>query len=406
MDRRIFHIDLDAFFVAVERALDPSLVGKPVVVGGELGARGVVVCASYEARPYGLRAGMPLARAQKLCPHAVYLKGRFDRYREFSRKFMGILGDYTPFLEPMGIDEAYMDMTGFDGLYGPLAQAAMDIKARVLRELAVTVSVGIAGSKVTAKVASDRCKPDGLLEVPVGEDAAFLAPMPVRDLPGVGEKTAHALTEWRITTIGELARTPPATLRRLAGSWGDNLRLWANGQDNSPVSPPGPAKSISRETTFPKDTLDMDFLTGALHYLSERVGAQLRREGKLARRVALKLRYNDFQTVSRHHTRPKPAFGDEDIFSSGVSLLKKALEQRRSPVRLIGIGVGDFIPRSSQLSLLEPGDDRSQNLALAVDAIRRKYGFVSIQRGATLPLDRHFETEGGDYMLKTSALSR
>ena len=135
MDRRIFHIDLDAFFVAVERALDPSLVGKPVVVGGELGARGVVVCASYEARPYGLRAGMPLARAQKLCPHAIYLKGRFARYQEVSRMFMDILGDYTPFLEPMGIDEAYLDMTGFDKLYGPLSQVAMDIKARVLREL-------------------------------------------------------------------------------------------------------------------------------------------------------------------------------------------------------------------------------------------------------------------------------
>ena len=406
MDKQIFHIDLDAFFVAVERALDPSLVGKPVVVGGELGARGVVVCASYEARPYGLRAGMPLARAQKLCPHAIYLKGRFARYQEVSRMFMDILGDYTPFLEPMGIDEAYMDMTGFDKLYGPLSQVAMDIKARVLRELGVTVSVGIAGSKIAAKVASDQCKPDGLLEIPVGGDASFLAPLAVRKLPGVGEKTAKVLIEWRITTIGELAQVPPATLRRLVGSWGDNLHMWANGEDNSRVSPPGPAKSISRETTFPQDTLDINFLTGTLHYLSERVGAQLRREEKLARRVVLKLRYEDFQTLSRHHTRPRPAFGDEDIFEPGVSLLKRALEQRRSPVRLIGIGVTDFVPRASQLSLLERCDDRSQDLALAVDAIRRKYGFVSIQRGATFCLESHFQVESGDYLLKTSALSR
>ena len=406
MHRRIFHIDLDAFFVAVERAMDPSLVGKPVVVGGELGARGVVVCASYEARPYGLRAGMPLARAQQLCPDAVYLKGRFGRYQEVSRAFMDILGDYTPYLEPMGIDEAYMDMTGFDGLYGPLAQVAADIKARVLRELGVTVSVGIAGSKITAKVASDQCKPDGLLEVPVGGDAAFLAPLAVRKLPGVGERTAKVLDEWRITTIGELADVPPATLRRLVGSWGDNLHMWAGGQDNSQVSPPGPAKSISRETTFTRDTLDMDLLVGTLHYLSERVGAALRREEKLARKVVLKLRYEDFQTVSRNHTRPRPAFGDEDIYEPGVSLLKRTLEQRRAPVRLIGIGVADFIPRSSQLSLFEPENDKTQDLALAVDAIRRKYGFISIQRGATFSLDRHFEVESGDYMLKTTALSR
>ena len=391
--KRIFHVDLDAFFVAVERVLDPSLLGKPVVVGGELGDRGVVTCASYEARAYGLHAGMPLSRAQRLCPQAIYIRGRHAHYREASQQFMAILGRYTPFLEPMGIDEAYMDMTGFDGLYGPLAQVAMDIKARVFGELGVTASVGIAASKTTAKVASDYCKPDGLLEVPPGDDAFFLAPLAIEKLPGVGEKTAKTLREWRITTIGELALVPPSTLRRLMGAWGNSLHLHAQGEDNSPVSPPAPAKSISRETTFSQDTLDMDFLTGTLRYLSERVGAQLRREERLAGRVVLKLRYQDFHTVSRHHTLPSPTHLDEDTFHAAVSLLKKALVQRSAPVRLIGVGVTQLTPRAAQLSLLDPRHGSDQDLALAMDAIREKFGFASIQRGTTLSLDRRFHTE-------------
>ncbi len=404
--KRIFHVDLDAFFVAVERALDPSLEGKPVVVGGEPGARGVVACASYEARAYGLHAGMPMSRAQRLCPHAIYLKGRFARYQETSQRFMAILENYTPFFEPVGIDEAHMDMTGFDGLYGPLAGVAMDIKARVFTELGVTASVGIASSKITAKVASDHCKPNGLLEVSIGGDASFLAPLPIEKLPGVGEKTARTLKEWRITTIGGLASWPSSALRRLVGAWGDTLHLHARGEDRSPVSPPTPAKSISRETTFYRDTLDMYFLAGTLRYLSERVGAHLRKEGKVARRVALKLRYGDFQTISRHRTLARPTDDDGDTFRTGLSMMKKALEQRRAPVRLIGIGVAELTPRASQLSFLDSRDGKSQNLALAVDAIRGKYGFTAIQRGLTFSLDRYFQVEDRDYLLKTSALSR
>ncbi|MBI4282778.1 MAG: DNA polymerase IV [Chloroflexi bacterium] len=406
MDRRIFHVDLDAFFVSVERALDPALEGKPVVVGGEPGARGVVACASYEARAYGLHAGMPISQAQRLCPHAAYLKGRFARYQEVSRQFMAILAGYTPLFEPMGIDEAYLDMTGFDGLYGPLTGVAMDIKTRVLAELGITASVGIAGSKVTAKVASDLCKPNGLLEIPVGGEALFLAPLPIEKLPGVGEKTTRVLKERRITTIGELAQVPPSALRRLLGAWGDILNLRAKGEDRSPVSAPAPAKSISRETTFYRDTLDMDFLSGTLRYLSERVGAHLRKEGKVARQVALKLRYGDFQTVSRHHTLLRPTDGDDDTFTAGLTLMKKALGQRRAPVRLIGIGVAELTPRASQLSFLDTRLGKGHDLVVALDAIRGKYGFTSIQRGLTFSLDSHFQVEDGEYLLKTSALSR
>lgn len=406
MDIRIFHVDLDAFFVAVERALDPSLVGEPVVVGGEPGGRGVVACASYEARAYGLHAGMSIAQAQRLCPHALFIKGQFARYRDTSHRFMGILGDYTPFLEPVGIDEAYMDMTGFEGLYGPPAQTARDIKSRVFRELGITVSVGIAGSKTTAKVASDFRKPDGLTEVPVGGDAAFLAPLPVEKLPGVGEKTAKVLREWGIRTIGDLARMPASTLRRLLGAWGDVILSHARGEGNSPVSPLSHAKSISRETTFYQDTLDMDFLMGTLRYLSERVGAQLRKEEKLARRGVLKLRYSDFQTVTRSLTFQKPTDADGDTFQAGAALLRKALAQRRAPVRLIGIGVAELVPRPPQLPLLEFYKDRDHDLALVMDTIREKYGFTSIQRGLTFSMGGRLHKDGGDYVLNTPALSR
>jgi DNA polymerase-4 len=401
---RIFHVDLDAFFVAVERALDPSLVGKPVVVGGEPGGRGVVACASYEARAYGLHAGMSISQAQRLCPHALFLKGRFTRYRDTSHRFMVILGDYTPFLEPVGIDEAYMDMTGFEALYGPMTQTARDIKARVFRELGVTVSVGIAGSKVTAKVASDLRKPDGLTEVPVGGDAPFLAPLPVGKLPGVGEKTARVLNKWGIRTIGELAQMPAPTLRRLLGAWGDVFLRSARGEGTSTVSPLALAKSISRETTFYRDTLDMDFLVGTLRYLSERVGAQLRRKEKLARRAVLKLRYGDFQTVSRYFTFPRPTDADGDIFYAGFSLLKTALAQRRAPVRLIGIGLAELMPRPPQLPLMKRHDDKDHSLALVVDAIREKYGFTSIQRGLTFSLDHHLQSADGHDILNASAL--
>ena len=406
MTHRIFHIDLDAFFVAVERALDPSLEGKPVAVGGEPGGRGVVACASYEARVYGLKAGMPLAQAQRLCPHAIFIPGRFSRYQEASEKFMGIVANYTPFLEPMGIDEAYMDMTGFESMYGPLVGVARIIKERIKEEIGVTASVGIASSKVVAKVASDYCKPDGLLEIALGQDASFIAPMAVEKLPGVGSKVAQALARFDIGTVGELAALSPLMLRRIFGVWGDLLHLWANGTDSSPVSAPVAAKSISRETTFPADTLDMKLLRGTLRYLEERVGATLRREGKLARRVVLKLRYRDFHTITRHRTLKEPKDTDAAIFDAGDQLLSKALKERRDKIRLIGIGVSGLIPSGNQLPLLKQSIHEDRSLSQAIDYIRDKYGFTSIQRGLTFALHGVFREEQGHFILKTPALSR
>ena len=405
--KRIFHIDLDAFFVAVERAHNPSLMGKPVVVGGEAESRGVVTCASYEARPYGLRAGMPLWKAHRLCPHAIFLTGRFHKYKEVSEGFIEILGSFSPFLEPLGLDEAFLDMTGFQSLYGPPADAAREIKTRVHKDLKVIASVGIASSKVAAKVASDYGKPDGLVEIPPGEDASFLSTLPVEQLPGVGAKTGVVLrTVLGVHTVGGLAQVSTPVLRRTFGVWGDLLHLWANGLDPSPVAPPGPPKSISRETTFIHDTGDRSFLLSTLRYLAERVGAELRQEKKRARGIVVKVRYADFETITRHCTIKVPAADDQTIFEAGAALLIKAIQERNVQLRLIGIGVADLVASTEQLAFFESPQKRAEQLSAVMDKIRSKYGFTSLQTGRTFRLGQQFSSDKRGYILKTACLSR
>jgi DNA polymerase-4 len=252
--RTVIHIDLDAFFVSVEQASNPELRGKPVVVGGKPGSRGVVATASYEARAFGLHSAMPLSTAVRLCPQAIFIEGNYHHYAEVSKKFMAILADFSPFLEPMGLDEAYMDVTGFESLHGSIYQMALKIKQRVKDELRIVASIGIAPSKVVAKVASDESKPDGLIEVRPGGEAAFLAPLAIRKLPGVGKKTEQVLTDLGIRIIGQIARMPLPALKSHFGVFGDMLYHRANGIDNSPVTSPEEAKSISREPTLEEDT--------------------------------------------------------------------------------------------------------------------------------------------------------
>ncbi|MBI4283989.1 MAG: DNA polymerase IV, partial [Chloroflexi bacterium] len=298
----LMHVDLDAFFVSVEQVLNPELRGKPVVVGGRGGGRGVVAAASYEARAFGLHSGMPLKTASRLCPQTIFIEGSFPRYRDASQKFMAILADFSPFIEPMGLDEAYLDVTGFESLYGSIHQMALAIKRRVKEELGLCASVGVARGKVVAKVASDLSKPDGLIEVANGEERSFLAPLPIGKLPGVGKKTERVLRSLGIQTIGGLAIMPLSVLSSRFGVSGEALQRFANGIDDRKVEPPAAAKSISRETTFDKDTRDRSFLKATLRYLGERVGADLRGRSKQARCVTLKLRYADFTTITRSHT--------------------------------------------------------------------------------------------------------
>lgn len=385
MTRRIMHIDLDAFFVSVEQVLHPELRGKPVVVGGKPERRGVVAAASYEARAFGLHSGMPLVMASRLCPQAIFIEGSFHLYHDASRKFMAILADFSPYLESMGLDEAYLDVTGFESLHGSIRQMAAAIKQRVKDELGICASVGIAGGKVVAKVASDLSKPDGLLEVPPGGEAAFLAPLPVGRLPGIGKKAEQGLKNIGVSSIGQLAALPPLTLKSRFGAYGVVLGNHARGNDDRKIEPPGEAKSISRENTFAEDTRDVAFLLATLRYLGEKVGGELRRQGKRARCVTMKLRYADFTTVTRQQTLGQAGDTNKVIFDTVAGLLKKELGMSKLSVRLVGIGVTGLM-RGRQLALLDTPQARLEQLDTAIDRIRRKYGFKAIQTGRTLLL--------------------
>ena len=406
MARRIMHIDLDAFFVSVEQAERPELRGKPVVVGGRPDQRGVVAAASYEARAFGLHSGMPLITASRLCPQAIFIEGNFPKYRRASEKFMKILADFSPFMEPMGLDEAYLDVTGFESLHGSIRQMALAIKKRVKDEIGLTASVGIASGKIVAKVASDLSKPDGLIEVPEGGEGAFLAPLPIGKLPGIGKKTERLLRGLGIATIGELARMPLSTLKSHFGASGEVLQRFASGVDERKVEPPGEAKSISRETTFAQDTRNRPQLEATLRYLSERVGGELREPNKQACCVTLKLRYADFTTITRSRTLSQPFDADQTIFETGLGLLKKALSQDKRAVRLIGIGVSHLTKPGSQLSMWDSSALKLGQLNRAIDRIRQKYGFTAIQTGRTLLLKDIFPADKEGYTLHTPSLSR
>ena len=406
MARRIMHIDLDAFFVSVEQAQNPDLKSKPVVVGGKPDRRGVVASASYEARRFGLYAGMPLATASRLCPQAIFIEGNFHKYRDASQKFMAILADFSPYLEPLGLDEAYLNATGFESIHGTIRQMAVAIKQRIKDKLDICASIGIASGKVVAKIASDLSKPDGLLEIPAGKERSFLEPLPVAKLPGIGKKSEQILKGLGISTIGQLAALPLSALKSHFGAASELMHNHASGIDDREVEPPGEAKSISRETTFGKDTRDTSFLKATLRYLSERVGSDLRRQGKLARCVTMKLRYADFTTITRQQTLSQASDTDQTIFDTGSKLLRKELSGEKQAVRLIGIGVSNLVEAGRQLEMLDASAQRLEKLNSAIDRIRKKYGFTAIQTGRTLLLKDIFPESDDGYTLQTPSLSR
>lgn len=407
MTRQIIHIDLDAFFVSVEQALNPDLKGKPVVVGGKPDRRGVVTSASYEARAFGLYASMPLTTASRLCPQAIFIEGNFTKYRDASHKFMTTLADFSPYLEPLSLDEAYLDATGFESIHGSIRQMALAIKQRIKDELDLCASIGIASSKVVAKIASELSKPDGLLEVPMGKERSFLGPLPIVKLPGIGKKSERILKSLGVNTIGQLATFPLGTLKSRFGATAEIMHKHAVGIDDREVEPPGAAKSISRETTFGKDIKDSSLLKATLRYLSERVGSDLRQKGKLSRCVTMKLRYADFTTITRQHTLSQASDTDQTIFETGFKLLRKELSQEKQAIRLIGIGVSNLVETGRQLNMLDSSAQRLEKLNIAIDRIRKKYGFTAIQTGRTLLLKDLFPAnDEGGYTLQTPSLSR
>ena len=335
--RKILHVDMDAFFVSVEEVLDPSLKGKPVLVGGDPEGRGVVAAASYAGRGYGIHSAMPIAQAKRLCPHAIFLGGSHRRYSEYSAKVFEILKRYSPLVEPMSLDEAFVDLTGCERLHGPVLKSAEKIRNEILEELGLNASIGIASNKLLAKIASAYCKPNGMLWIAPGMEQRFLAPLPVRRIPGIGPKGEAELRRMGIKSVGDLARLPLELLEEHDGKWGVSLYRKARGISGSPVtSETEDPRSISRETTLEMDSADPIFLESTLSYLTEKVAGQLRENKLFAGTVTLKLRYSDFKTVTRSKTLEMPTAKDHTLFKTGVGLFRK-LFTHGARVRLIGI---------------------------------------------------------------------
>jgi DNA polymerase-4 len=374
----ILHVDLDSFYASVAVLKDPSLVGRPVVVGSA-GPRGVVMSASYEARAHGLRSAMPSVRARRLCPEAVFVPPDFDSYRAYSNRFREILMSITPMVETLSLDEAFVDVRGGVLLFGPPQEIAARIRVEVRADLDLAASVGVGPNKLVAKLASVQAKPDGMLVVPAGEVLAFLHPLPVDALWGIGEKTAETLGKLGIRTIGELARTPAAILDRVLGeAHAHGLAELAWGRDERPVVPLEAPKSVSHEETYPRDLDDRDEVLREILTLSRRVGSRLRAEGYRARTVTLKLRLPSFVTLTRSHTLAAPTDLGADIYRVARDLLVRLPSGRRR-FRLIGVAATNLQPAGAQqVALVREG--RWGEAERAVDRIEGRFG-----RGAAVP---------------------
>lgn len=331
----ILHVDLDAFFASVEQLADPSLRGKPVIVGG-LGPRGVVAAASYEAREFGVHSAMPMMRARRACPHGVYLAPRFEAYQDASRDVMRIMRAYTPLVEPISLDEAFLDVRGARRLHGSGPEVARRVREQIRAETGLTASVGVASTKLLAKLASDLSKPDGVLVVEPGTELAFLHPLDVRRLWGVGPATQKRLARLGVRTVGDLAAQPEDTLvATLGNAQGRHLHALAWNRDDRPVEPDHEVKSIGHEETFPVDLRDREQLGHEITRLADKVGARLRSAGKAARTVQLKARYADFRTVTRSRTLDAPTDVGAELASVARELLEKVAVERG--IRLLGV---------------------------------------------------------------------
>jgi DNA polymerase IV len=376
--RVIAHLDFDAFFAAVEENRDPSLRGRPVIVGG--GERGVVSTANYVARRYGVHSAMPLRTARRLCPRGVYLTGHYQLYYEYSRRFMAMLDEYSPQVERMSLDEAYVDLTGTERLFGPPVETARLIQKRVADELGLSISVGLATNKLIAKVASDYHKPGGFTVVPPGKEEEFLAPLPVERLPGVGPVLLEQLHDRGVSTVGDLARVPPHLLRLSFGELGEELAHRARGEDLRRVTPYEEVKSISREHTFEEDVSDVSLLESTLVALTEDVCRRLRGKRLEARTVTVKIRYSDFVTHTCSRTLARSLDVDEVFFEEVLALFREG-RRRRYHLRLVGVGLSNLVPRAWQDDLFDQELPLLRELDLKLDAIREKYGKDAVRRG-------------------------
>ncbi|HWZ82094.1 MAG TPA: DNA polymerase IV [Terriglobales bacterium] len=383
VSKTIFHVDMDAFFVSVEELYDPSLKGKPVVVGGQRDERGVVSAASYAARKFGVHSAMPLRTAAKLCPRAIFVNGHPERYREYSGRVYEVLCRFSPQVEMASVDEAYLDMTGTERLHGLPLRSAHRLHDAMKATTQLNCSIGIGTSRLIAKVGSAKAKPNGVFWVLPSREAKFLAPLDVRDIPGVGKVMEQKLHDMGIDRVGDLARLEERDLEQRFGKWGLALAGKARGEDaggwfDTEVGEDSDPKSISHEHTYNDDTAQLDRIQSTLMRLSEMVGRRLREGGYSARTIQLKFRYSDFTTFTRAHSLDQPTQLDTEIYEEVQRLFLNNWKRGR-PIRLLGVQASHFEAGGSQLDLLEPTrDERWKKVLAAADHLRDKFGESTI----------------------------
>jgi DNA polymerase-4 len=377
--RHIAHFDLDAFFVSVEILKNPGLKGKPIIVGGD-GQRGIVAACSYEARKFGIQSAMPALTARKLCPEAIFIKGSHSDYSYYSRMVTQIIADAVPVYEKASVDEFYLDLTGMERFFG-VNTYTRELRERIIRETGLPISYGLSTSKMVSKMATNEAKPNGFLEIPAGKETAFLWPLTVDKIPGVGKQTQVDLQNLGIFTIRQIAETPADQLEYHFGKWGRKLWEKANGLSDSPVEPYSEQKSLSHENTFSEDSKDIDFLHTELTRLTEETAYDLREEGKLTGCVTIKLRYADFTTVSRQEVIDYTAL--DNVLMAKVMDLFHKLYKKGEKVRLLGVRFSHLVPMTVQMNLF---DDAVEKLELfkAVDGIKNQFGSGAVRKARGL----------------------
>ncbi len=382
MARAILHVDMDAFYASVEQRDHPELRGEPVLVGGSPDGRGVVCAASYEARPFGCRSAMPTAVALRLCPNAIVLPVRMSRYREVSRQVFAIFDEFSPLVEPLSVDEAFLDLTGTEALFGPPSETARKLKERVREVTGLNASVGVAPNKFLAKLASDLEKPDGLVVIEPGREQEVLDPLPVESLWGVGAATLRRFERLGVKRVEQVRQVPLEVLTRNFGSSGEHFYRLARGMDERPVQPDRGAKSISHEITFSRDIDNPDALRDVVRHQIEDVAYRLRAHDLYARTVQLKLRYPDFTTLTRAQTLPEATHQTQALMKASLSLLDAWWEESPHPLRLLGTGASNLVTAEGrQLSLFADTDPRQERLDAALDRVRERYGAGAVRRG-------------------------
>lgn len=375
--RIIAHFDLDSFFVSVEVLNDPALRGKPVIVGGS--ERGVVAACSYEARKFGIHSAMPSSKAKQLCPHAIFIKGNYHDYSKYSRWVTQIIASKAPLFEKASVDEFYLDLTGMDKFFNPL-QWTIDLRKQIIDETKLPISFGLASNKMMAKMATNQAKPNGFLQIPFGKEKEFLSPLPVSDIPGVGEQTNLILKSMGIETIEQLGKAGAELLEERLGKWGTDLWQKSQGIHHREVTPYHEAKSISSENTFEENKTDMVFIKKELVRLTEKICYELRQDEKVAGCVAVKIRYPDFETTSRQTTISYTA-ADDQIIPVVKDLFQK-LYKKGTPIRLLGVRLSELTNNAIQTNLFDD-IERKSDLYKAIDEVKNRFGKSFVKRASS-----------------------